>query len=131
MESFNDNIIEYRKQLEKGAIQKGYRGLMEYIMGLRTYFSNKYPDNHVSGSIYQGHMDMTFFALSPKSLKDRNLKVVILFIHDTFRFEAWLAGVNKQVQTRYWKLFERKRMGKISRARNDEGERSDRHAHPG
>jgi hypothetical protein len=32
------------------------------------------------------------------------LKVAIVFIHDTFRFEVWLAGYNKQVQTKYWKL---------------------------
>jgi hypothetical protein len=33
------------------------------------------------------------------------LKIAIVFIHDTFRFEVWLGGYNKQVQTKYWKLF--------------------------
>ena len=33
------------------------------------------------------------------------MKVAIVFVHDTFRFEVWLAGYNKQVQTKYWKLF--------------------------
>jgi len=50
-------------------------------------------------------MDMTYFAFSPESLKKRNLKIAIVFIHDTFRFEVWLAGYNKQVQQKYWKLF--------------------------
>ena len=36
MESLSDFINVYRKQLEKGAIQKAYKGLMEYIMDLRT-----------------------------------------------------------------------------------------------
>jgi len=105
MESFHEYMNEYRKQLEKGAIQKAYKGLMEYIMDLRTHFQNKYPDYSVSGSIYQGYMDMTFFALSPKSFKDRHLKVAMVFLHETFRFEAWLTGYNKQVQSKYWKLF--------------------------
>ena len=48
---------------------------------------------------------MTYFSFFPKSSKDRNLKIAIVFVHDTFRFEAWLAGQNKQVQTKYWKLF--------------------------
>jgi Family of unknown function (DUF7000) len=104
MESLQENINEYRRQLEKGAIQKAYRGVMEYIMDLRTNLKNKYPDYFVSGSIYYGYMDMTYFSFFPKSLKDRNLKIAIVFLHEPFRFEAWLAGVNKQVQQKYWKL---------------------------
>ena len=104
MESFHEYVNEYKKQLEKGAIKEAYRGLMEYIMGLRTYFKNKYPDYLVS-SIYYGYMDMTYFSFFPKSLKQRNLKIAIVFIHDTCRFEVWLAGYNKQVQTKYWRLF--------------------------
>jgi hypothetical protein len=98
-------MIEYKTQLVKGAIKEAYRGLMDYIMGLRSYFANKYPDYSVSGSIYYGYMDMTYFSFFPESLKLRKLKVAIVFIHDTFRFEVWLAGYNKQVQTKYWKLF--------------------------
>jgi len=96
---------EYRKQLEKGTIQEAYKGLMEYFMGLRTHFKNKYPDYVISGSIYYGYMDMTYFSFFPKSLKHRDLKIAIVFLHDAFRFEVWLAGYNKQIQTKYWKLF--------------------------
>lgn len=105
MESLPEYVKEYRKQLEKGYIQKAYQGLMEYIMDLRTHFKNKYPDYFVSGSIYYGYMDMTYFAFSPESLKKRNLKIAIVFTHDTLRFEVWLAGYNKQVQQKYWGLF--------------------------
>ncbi len=106
MEPFHEYMNEYRKQMEKGAIQKAYKGLMEYVMGLRTYFQNKYPEYFVTGNIYYGYMDMTFFSLNPKLLKDRKLKIAIVFIHQPLRFEAWLAGYNKQVQTKYWKLFQ-------------------------
>jgi len=105
MESFHEYIAEYRKQLEKGNIKKAYEGLIRYIMDLRMYFKNKYPDYFVSGSIYHGYMDMTYFSFFPESLKLRKLKIAIVFIHDTFRFEVWLAGYNKQTQTKYWKLF--------------------------
>ena len=104
MESLPDFINEYRKQLEKGAIQKAYKGLIEYIMDLRTQFSKKFPD-FAPGSIYHGYMDMTYFPISPKSLKSRKLKIAIVFIHEKIRFEVWLAGYNKQIQTKYWKLF--------------------------
>lgn len=105
MQPFHEYIAEYRKQLEKGAIKVAYRGLMEYIMDLKTHFKNKYPDYFVSGSVYFGYMDMTYFAFFPKSLKRQKLKVAIVFLHDAFRFEVWLAGANKQVQAKYWKLF--------------------------
>lgn len=105
MEPFHEYVGEYRKQLKKGAIKKAYKGLMEYVMGLRTHFQTRYPDHFVSGSIYYGYMDMTYFPFTPASLKRQGLKVAIVFVHDTFRFEAWLAGYNKQVQSKYWKLF--------------------------
>jgi hypothetical protein len=105
MESFHETMNEYRKQMEKGVIQKAYKGLMEYILDLKTQLKTKYPDYFVSGSIYYGYMDMTYFSFYPESIKNRNLKIAIVFIHDTCRFEVWLAGYNKQVQSKYWKLF--------------------------
>ena len=105
MKPFHEYMNEYRKQIEKGDIKEAYRGLMEYIMELRTYFNNKYPDYFVSGSIYYGYMDMTYFSFFPESLKGKKLKIGIVFIHESCRFEVWLFGYNKQVQAKYWKLF--------------------------
>jgi hypothetical protein len=105
MKPFHEYMDEYRKQMRKGDIAEAYKGLMDYIMNLRTHFQNKYPDYFVSGSIYYGYMDMTYFSFFPKSLKNRKLKIGIVFIHDTCRFEVWLFGYNKQVQAKYWKLF--------------------------
>ena len=104
MEPFHEYINEYKKQLEKGAVKKAYRGLMEYMMDLRTYFQKKYPHYFVSGSIYYGYMDMTYFSFFPESLKRRKLKAGIVLIHDTVSFEVWLFGYNKQVQSEYWKM---------------------------
>ncbi len=104
MESLHEAIGEYRKQLEIGVIKKAYRGLMEYLASLRTYFANKYPGYFVSGGLYFGYMDMSYFSFSPETLKKRNLKIAIVFVHDTCRFEAWLAGYNKAVQAKTWEL---------------------------
>ena len=104
MESFHEHMDEYKQQLAKGSIQEAYRGLMDYLMGLRTYFKDQYPDYSVPGSIYYGYMDMTYFPIFPKALKDRNLKIAIVFLHEAFGFEVWLSGKNKQVMTEYWKL---------------------------
>jgi hypothetical protein len=104
MESLQEYVNEYRKQMEKSTIQKAYKGLMEYIMDLRTHFSKKYPD-FAPGNIYHGYMDMTYSPISPKELTSRKLKIAIVFIHETIRLEVWLAAQNKQIQTEYRKLF--------------------------
>jgi hypothetical protein len=104
MASFSDSINEYREQLSIGAIQIAYKGLMEFVMNLRTKLNYKYPEYFVSGSIYYGYMDMTYFSFFPKSFAQKKLKIAIVFLHEAFRFEVWLAGNNKQVQTKYWKM---------------------------
>ncbi len=105
MESFQECVSEYKRQLEKGIIQKAYLGLMEYVLRLKIHLKNNYPNHFVSGGIYFGYMDMTYFSFMPASIKDRKLKIAIVFVHDTCQFEAWLGGYNKQIQKEYWELF--------------------------
>jgi len=112
MKSLQENMVEFKKQLEKGAIQKAYQGLMEYMMSLKNYFSNKYPDYSAHGSLYNGYMDMTYFSIFPKSLKDKDLKIAIVFLYDAFRFEIWLSGRNKQVLAKYWDIINRSKWDK-------------------
>ena len=50
-------------------------------------------------------MDMTYFSFISPSLKRLKLKPAIVFVHETCRFEIWLAAVNKRVQLNYWQLF--------------------------
>jgi hypothetical protein len=57
-------------------------------------------------------MDMTYFAFFPASLKQRKLKVGIVFLHEAFRFEVWLFGYNKKIQKKYWDIFKEKSWNK-------------------
>jgi hypothetical protein len=104
MKSFHENMNEYKVQMKKGIIPEAYKGLMDFIMELRTYLKKKYPNYFVSGGMYYGYMDMTYFSFFPESLKCRKLKAGIIFIHETCRFEVWLFGYNKKVQKKYWEL---------------------------
>ncbi len=108
MKSLQENMAEFKKQLEKGIIQKAYQGLMEYMMSLKNHFSNKFPDYSVPGNLYNGYMDMTYFSLLPTSLKARDLKIAIVFLYDSYRFEIWLSGKNKQVLSKYWEMIQQK-----------------------
>jgi len=108
MQSIQEEMNELRRQLRSGSIQRAYKALLGYMLDLRIQFQHEYPNYSVSG-LYQGYMDMTYFAIVPPSLKDRHLKIAIVFNYEAFRFEAWLSGTNKQVQRKYWELFRESR----------------------
>lgn len=122
MGSLQEAMQEYHRQLEKGCIQQAYRGVMQYMMALRTHFEKRYPGYSVPGSLYAGYMDMTYFSIVPEALKERRLKIAIVFLHEAGRFEAWLAAANKQVQERTWKLFRANQWNKHRLVATTEGE---------
>lgn len=105
MANLQEYMQVYRRQLEIGAVQQAYRGLMAYIMALRTHFEKSHPHYYVSSSIYYGYMDMTYFSIASEPLRELKLKIAVVFLHEAFRFEAWLAGNNRGIQSNYWELF--------------------------
>jgi hypothetical protein len=107
MGTLHQSMLEYKSQLEKGIIQQAYRGLMELMGAFRARFSSAYPDYFVSGGLYFGYMDMTYFSVISPALKAHGLKVAVVFLHEDFRFEAWLSGVNRGVQAKYWQLIKK------------------------
>lgn len=97
------DMAAFEKQLRQGSVTRAYRALLSYMTDLRAHFLRAHPD-YVVSAVYQGHLDMTYFAVAPAALKQRRLKVAIVFDYGAFRFEAWLAAGNRQVQQRYWEL---------------------------
>ncbi len=104
MQSIREDLEEFRGRLSNGSVQRAYAALLSYMLGLRTRFKNSRLDWTVSG-LYQGYLDMTYFAIFPPQLKQRDLKIAIVFNYAAFRFEAWLAASNRQMQRQYWELF--------------------------
>lgn len=120
MKSFSECMETYRKQMKKGDIQVAYSGLMEFIVGFRNHLKNAHPEFYVSGNFYQGYLDFTYFSFTPVSLKERKLRIAIVFIHKTMEFKVWLGGQNKKIQAHYWKLFLEKGWKKYSVAQSIE-----------
>lgn len=117
MESLNGQIRDYTAQLSNGHIQKAYRGIMSFMSGLRIYLENKYP-RYDTGTLYPGYMDMTYFAFTPQELKDRKMKIAVVYLHEQNRFDVWLGGGNRKVQAEYIELLKHKDIGhyKLSQA---------------
>jgi len=103
MKSLNELIEEYTQYLQQGEMQIAYKGILEFLGKLRAEFIKKHPDYDVS-SVYQGYMDMSYFSLSTKSLKDKGLKIAIVYLHEKGGFEVWLSARNRDIAKNYVSL---------------------------
>ncbi len=113
MDTLNSCISEYTNQLSKGQIQKAYKGIMTFMSSLRADLESKYPDYAMS-TLYFGYMDMTYFAFTPPQLRQKKLKIAIVYLHEENRFEVWLAGNNRQIQAEYNALLSQRELGKYA-----------------
>lgn len=103
MDNLNEKIKRYNDELKKGYLQDAYRGIMEFMSGIRTHLSECHPEM-AAGALYQGYMDMTFFTITPETLKKQRLKVALVYLHELNSFEVWLSGANRQVQSDFLRL---------------------------
>lgn len=103
MKTLNELIEEYTHHLQQGEIQIAYKGILEFLGKLRAEFVKKHPHYDVS-SIYQGYMDMSYFSLSTKSLKNKGLKIAIVYLHEKGYFEVWLSARNRDIAKSYVSL---------------------------
>ncbi len=109
MSSIQHDMDTFRAQLQSSSIQKAYRALIAFMMSLRTHFVARYGESAVS-ALYQGYLDMSYFALFPPSLKLHGLKVAIVFNFTSFRFEAWLSARNRTIERQFWEIFKDSRL---------------------
>ncbi len=111
MDSLNKVVAEYTEQLSKGQIQRAYKGIMTFMADMKAALELKHPD-YASGALYVGYMDMTYFAITPPVLKNKKLKIAVVYLHEHSRFEVWLAGNNRQTQAQIIEQLVKKDMGK-------------------
>lgn len=105
MKDLNHYVEIYKKQMEKGDIQIAYAGLVKYVMSLGNILAKNLSDKYSFGSLLQGYMDYTYFYYSNSFLKDRKLKMGLVFNHQKIHFEIWLLGQTAPVQKKYWNFF--------------------------
>lgn len=90
-------IETYAKLLRSEDLAGAYREILSFLSSLRGELAKKFPD-HACQALYAGYLDMSYVACTPPSLKERNLKVAIVYLHAPMRFEIWLGAVNRGVQ---------------------------------
>ncbi len=100
MKDLNEYVIAYQKQLQEGKIQIAYKGIMSFMGNLKSYLSDMHSD-YLVGALYFGYMDMTYFAITTTELKDKQLKIAVVYLHQENCFELWLSATNKKIQAQY------------------------------
>lgn len=88
-----NNVIEYFKnEVKKGIIKDAYITIISFMNSLKNNISK---DNKTS-SLYQGYLDMTYFAIFNEELNEMNLKIAIVYSHEFNKFEYWLSPKNRK-----------------------------------
>ena len=100
MKALNQLISAYTCLLQQGELQVAYKSILEFIGRLRAACIRKHPDFDIS-SVYQGYMDMSYFSLSNKLLKEKGLKIAIVYLHEKGAFEVWLSARNREIAKKY------------------------------
>lgn len=110
MESLNKQVQVYTECLRIGNIQKAYKGILTFMSELKGFLERQHTD-YLASAMYFGYMDMTYFAFTPPALRDKKLKIAIVYLHEEYRFELWLAANNRSIQAAYIKMLESKDLG--------------------
>jgi len=97
MASLQQSFYRYTASLSDGELQRAYKGILTYMSSLQTQLSERFPAC-AGGALYQGYLDMTYFALTPPELREKKLKIALVYLHSESRFEFWLAANNRALQ---------------------------------
>ena len=100
--NFDSTLLEtYRTLLQTTDLQKAYQEFIRLFRFLRNELERQMPDFRFQNSITENAMDYAYFSFTYPGLKEKVLKLVVVFDHKNFRLEVWLSGVNRTAQCRW------------------------------
>lgn len=103
--SFDQSVFwEYKHILETTTVQQGYQQVIQLIKYISAELEKELPEYTFMGRVVENQMDFSYFQATRESLKESGLKVQVVFIHSTCKFEVWISGYNRKIQSRYYKM---------------------------
>ena len=100
--NFDSTLLEtYRTLLQTTDLQKANQEFIRLFRFLRNELERQMPDFRFQNSITENAMDYAYFSFTYPGLKEKVLKLVVVFDHKNFRLEVWLSGVNRTAQCRW------------------------------
>lgn len=120
---FDGNLLaEYEKLLRTTNLIAGYQEFIRLFRSLRITLEKSMPAYKFQGNITENTLDYSYFLLTNEMLKEKGLKITVVFVHRAFRFEVWLSGYNRKHQCRYYDLLKGR---KLPFALTDDPEKTD------
>lgn len=107
--NFNSKYLEtYKSLLATTELQLGYQEFIKLFRFLRIELEKELPDFSFSGNIVENNMDFAYFQLTDTDLREKGVKIQVVFVHKSFRFEVWVSGYNRKIQRYYYEKLKNK-----------------------
>lgn len=94
-------FLEYKNLMKTTSIQAAYQQILDLLKYIFTTLQKEMKDYDFHPRIVENKMDFSYFQITNQKLKDKGLKIQIVFIHLTCRFEIWMSGYNRKIQSKY------------------------------
>lgn len=95
--SLSVSIESYCDIVAQGEFPRAYRGILAQLTLFQSTWVQAHPIDNV-GALYPGYLDMSFVAFAPPELAKQNLKISLVFLHDSGTFSLWLVARNRGIQ---------------------------------
>lgn len=103
-----DLLSEYKELLQTTNLRESYQEFIKLFRYIRLSLEKSMPEYKVQGNIVENGMDYSYFLFTNKNLKEKGLKMAVVFVHSNFQFEVWLSGYNRNYQSKYYDLLKGK-----------------------
>lgn len=103
-----DLLSEYKELLQTTNLRECYQEFIKLFRYIRVSLEKSMPEYKFQGNIVENGMDYSYFLFTNKNLKEKGLKMAVVFVHSNFQFEVWLSGYNRNYQSKYYDLLKGK-----------------------
>ena len=100
-----DLLLEYQELLQTTRLIACYREFIRLFRWVRVELEKRMPEYKFQGSITENGMDFSYFQFTSPELKEKGLKVAVVFIHRDFQFQVWVSGFNRRYQAHYCEVW--------------------------
>lgn len=100
---FNSEYLKtYENIIKTTDLLKGYQEFIKLFRYIKIKLEEALPLFSFCGNIVENGMDYSYFFFTDEELKNKGLKIVVVFVHKDFNFEVWLSGYNRKYQTEFY-----------------------------
>lgn len=101
--NFDTNkFVEYKKLQDTTNIQDCYQHTIQALKYICSKLEEEMTNYHFMNRFVENQMNFSYFQLTNDSLKNKKLKIQVIFVHKTCTFEVWISGYNRKTQKNYY-----------------------------